>query len=246
MEAFIIEIADLVAKVQPLFVSTRDYCRFYLSAKDPELYVNVSERDLIQEQLLLEEEAREDGLKIRKFTGPFLERAVIQRRIAEALIHRNTLLLHGSTVAVDGYAYLFSASCGTGKSTHTKLWRELFGSRAIMVNDDKTFLSIHGSNVIAYGSPWSGKHGLDTNVSVPLKGICRLRRGSENRIRRIEGDFCRDFLCSQIFFPEDPCDRKAVFPLIDQLCGAVPLWEMECTKAPEAAIISHQAMSCSD
>jgi hypothetical protein len=55
---------------------------------------------------------------------------VIQEKIAGQLLERDTLLLHGSTVAVDGQAYLFTAPCHTGKSTHTRLWRELFGDRA--------------------------------------------------------------------------------------------------------------------
>jgi hypothetical protein len=54
-----------------------------------------------------------------------------------------------------------------------------------MVNDDKPFLKFAGDDVIAYGSPWSGKHGLDTNISLPLKGICFLRRGSVNSIRQV-------------------------------------------------------------
>ena len=55
---------------------------------------------------------------------------VIQEKIAGQLLERDTLLLHGSTVAVDGQAYLFTAPCHTGKSTHTRLWRKLFGDRA--------------------------------------------------------------------------------------------------------------------
>ena len=38
------------------------------------------------------------------------------------LLRFDGLLLHASAVEVDGKAYLFSGPCGTGKSTHTKLW----------------------------------------------------------------------------------------------------------------------------
>lgn len=40
------------------------------------------------------------------------------------------MMLHASGVVVDGKAYLFSASCGTGKSTHVRLGLKLFGERA--------------------------------------------------------------------------------------------------------------------
>lgn len=243
MEAFSIQIAGLVTRVQPLFGSTAAYCHAYLSDQESDFHVMVSTEDLVYEQKMAELEALEEGLRIRKFTDPFLERATIQRKIAYELLRRDTLLLHGSTVGVDGGAYLFTAPCGTGKSTHTGYWREIFGSRAVMVNDDKTFLKISPSGVIAYGSPWGGKHGLETNISLPLKGICFLRRGMGNSIRRaIPRDYL-DELIHQSMVPENPDGQMMAHRLVDALARMVPLWEMECTKDPQAASIAYAAMS---
>ena len=67
----------------------------------------------------------------------------------QLLLH-NGIMLHSSCVVVDDKAYLFTARSGTGKSTHTRLWCQLFGDRAVMVNDDKPFLrctcSIHSNH----------------------------------------------------------------------------------------------------
>ena len=243
MDAFTMQIAGLVTCVRPLFVSTREYCRPYLTEKPAAFFVSVSEADLAYEQEMAEKEAVEEGLRIRKFTGPFLERATIQRKIARELLNQDTVLLHGSTVGVDGEAYLFAAPCGTGKSTHTRLWRELFGPRAVMVNDDKSFLQLCDSGVYAYGSPWCGKHGLGTNICLPLKGICFLRRGEENMIAPGKPEACLAELRHQCFLPEDPCGREKALALVDILSRRVPLWEMGCTKDPEAALVSYKAMS---
>ena len=243
MEAFNLEIAGLVTHVQPLFGSTREYFRRYLTNKQPELFVQVTAEDLAYEQAMFEQEAIEEGMKIRKFTDPFLERATIQRKVAEKLLERHTILLHGSTVGLDGAAYLFTAPCGTGKSTHTRLWREVFADRALMVNDDKTFLRLTDDGVLAFGSPWSGKHGLDTNVCLPLKGICFLQRGKENVIRRATSEECLPELRHQSMIPEDPQLAQTALDLIDQLAQSVPLWSLECNKEPEAAQVSWQAMS---
>ena len=242
MEVFTMEIAGLVVGVQPLFQSTREYCKPYLTDKVPEFWVQVTWEDLAFEQMRLEKEAVEEGLKIRKFKDPFLERSTIQRRVADCLVGRNTLMLHGSTVAVDGSAYLFTAPCGTGKSTHTRLWRELLGERAVMVNDDKPFLQITSDRVLAYGSPWSGKHGLATNVCVPLKGICLLHRGSENVICRAEKKALMDILCRQVHLPDEISLAQDVFSLVDTLAEMVPLWDMHCNKEPEAAKVAYSAM----
>lgn len=237
------EIAGAAVRVQPLFESTREYCKAYLTDRKPEVVVSVTGEDLSFEQELLEQEAVEEGLKIRKFPEPFLERSTIQRRVADFLVERDTLMFHGSTVSVDCKAYLFTAPCRTGKSTHTRLWRELFGDRAIMVNDDKPFLQITSSGVLAYGSPWSGKHGLASNVCVPLKGICSLRRGKENLISVAEPKDVIELLYQQVHMPADPDLAQKAFSLVDILARNVPLWVMDCNKEPDAAVVAYRAMS---
>ena len=232
MEPFVMEIAGFAIGVEPLFESTRMYCREYWTDREAEFHVTVKREDLVQEQELLNIEADEEGLKRRKFSDMFLERSVIQRRVAEALVQRDVLLMHGSTVAVDGRAYLFTAPCGTGKSTHTRLWREVFGDRAVMVNDDKPFLKLTGDAVLACGSPWTGKHGIGTNVCVPLGGICILSRGRENLIRPAEQDKTLEFLRSQCFPPQG----------LEKLLDRVRLWEMECTRDLGAAVTAFEAM----
>jgi hypothetical protein len=240
------EIVGAAVGVAPLFQTTKEYCRPFLTDRAPEFFVEVTQEDLLHEQMLLEREAVEEGLKIRKFPDPFLERSVIQRRVADYLVGKHVLMFHGSTVSVDGRAYLFTAPCGTGKSTHTRLWRELFGSRAIMVNDDKPFLQITSDGVLAYGSPWSGKHGLASNICVPLQGICFLRRGKENAIQPGDAKVLMPFLHQQAHTPEEGQLAENVSMLVEDLVKRVPLWEMECNRELEAARMAFAAMSDED
>jgi hypothetical protein len=232
------KIAGLVGAVTPLFGSTAQYFRAYLTEEEPDFSVTVTPENLIFEQAELDEEARLEGFRRRQFTDPFLERAAIQRAFADRLMTFHTLLLHGSCIAVDGYAYLFTARSGTGKSTHTRLWCEVFCSRAQMVNDDKPFLRLRQEDVLACGSPWSGKHGLDTNVQLPLKGICILERGGENRIRRICVEEALPMLLHQSYLPDDTTQT-----LVEMLAARIPLWKMSCTKEAEAARVAFEAMS---
>ena len=238
--SFTMLVAGLAVRVEPLFGSTREYCRAYWTELEPECTVAVTREELVREQELLDLEAMEECLKMRRFSEPFLERSVIQRRVAERLLDKNTIMLHGSTVAVDGRAYLFTAPCGTGKSTHTRLWREAFGNRAVMVNDDKPFLKLTDEGVLAFGSPWTGKHGLGENVCFPLAAVCVLRRGPENVIRRAAAADVMELLLHQVFQPEG---TNVAAELVDRLSESVPLWEMECTKDKRAAIIAYEAMS---
>ncbi len=244
MADFTIEIAAHTARIQSIFDSTRDYCRKYLSGKTPEMTIFVTREDLVFEQQALDEEAVEEGLRRRKFSDPFLERTAIQRKLAEYLLTKDVLLIHGSAVAVDGEGYLFTAAkCGTGKSTHTRLWRQVFGERAVMVNDDKPFLKFTEGGIFLCGSPWSGKHGLDTNITVPLKGICILERGTENRICRIQPQKAAPMVWKQSQPPLDPQNLPQYHCLVEALLEKAAFWHLECTKEPQAAQIAWEAMA---
>ena len=243
MAEFRLEIAGHTAAVTSLFESTPHQFSRYLTDRTPEFSIAVKAEDLRFEQEALDTEAREEGFRRRAFTDPFLERAAVQRKFAEYLLQHRTLLLHGSTVAVDGKAYLFAARSGTGKSTHTRLWLEVFGSRAQMVNDDKPFLEITDWGVLAHGSPWSGKHGLDSNICVPLAGICLLERGPENIIAPASEAQMLPTLLHESYAPLNPAMAEAYRELVKILARRVPLWQMRCNKKPEAAVISHHAMS---
>ena len=243
MAQFRMEIAGQVGEVISLFDSTRDYCRKYLTEEMPAFVAKVCRADLEFEQADLRREAEEEGMKVRTFTDPFLERAAIQRKFAEFLFDRKVLMVHGSVVAVDGEGYLFTAKCGTGKSTHTRLWRQAFGDRAVTVNDDKPFIRLEGAQVLVCGAPWSGKHGLEENVTVPLKGICILERGKENRIRPMKAEEALPMLRKQSYCPLDESKETEFERLVAALAGRVGLWKMQCNKNAEAAEISYAAMS---
>lgn len=243
MTEFLLEIAGHTAAVTSCFESTPQYFRPYLTEKAPEFAIQVTREDISFEQAQLLDEARREGFRVRVFTDPFLERAAIQRKFAEYLFDFDILLFHGSAVAVDGEGYLFTADSGTGKSTHTRLWRQVFGDRAVMVNDDRPFLELRQEGVWLHGAPWSGKHGLDSNIAVPLKGICVLTRGVENHIQRAEPETVLSMLQKQSYQPEAEEKYPRFLELVEVLSRQVPLWQMACNRQPEAAEIAFRAMS---
>ena len=99
MAEFQIEIAGHSAAVSSLFDSTRDYCRDYLTDNTPECSIRITREDLVFEQAELDREAAEEGFRRRVFTDPFLDRAAVQRKLADFLISKDVLMLHGSAIA---------------------------------------------------------------------------------------------------------------------------------------------------
>lgn len=241
MPNFNLKIAGQVGAVECGFDSTPYYLGRYATNDAAGFSVVISKEDLERERQFRDAEALEEGMKLRKVTEPFLERLAIQRKFAEELMNRKILMVHGSAVAVDGVGYIFTAACGTGKSTHTRLWREVFGSRAVMINDDKPFIRLDGAAVTVCGAPWSGKHGLESNVEVPLGGICLLERGMENQIRPILPEEIPVLTKNLRWYME--VERIPQFDgLAWELTRRVPMWKLACNMDPGAAVMSQAAM----
>lgn len=243
MEQFTIRIAGWVIAIRAIYASTRKYCKAYLSKTSHDFTVELNPQDISVEQEIVDQERVIEGLLIKRIDERLLERTALQRKIAEKLFEFDTLLFHGSVIAVDGEGYLFTAKSGTGKSTHTRLWREMLGDRAVMVNDDKPFLRVMPDCIQVYGSPWNGKHGLGNNIDVPLKAICILERGERNEISRIPANEAVSMLLQQSNRPQQPALLPKYLDILEHISQKTAFYRMRCNMDPEAALIAYQTMS---
>ncbi len=160
------------------------------------------------------------------------------------LLRFDGMLLHASAVVLDGFAYLFSAPCGTGKSTHTALWLQAFGSdRAQILNDDKPALRRKDGRWYAYGTPWSGKTSQNRNLRVPLGGVCVLTRGETNSVEPFGGSRAAFALLEQTARPSEVGSRQKLLELVGALMEDVPVWKMRCTPTVDAAYMAQEIMS---
>ena len=165
------------------------------------------------------------------------------RQFNAKLIAFGGFYLHSSAVEVDGKAYLFSGPSGTGKSTHTSLWQQMLGERVCRFNDDKPALRRLDDSWYAYGTPWCGKDGINVNKKVPLAGICFLKQGSENRIRRLEpGEAVLKILSQTIHRFKNPEKLDLLLSHLDQLVREIPIYELVNCPEIEAAQLSYETM----
>ena len=96
-----------------------------------------------------------------------------------------TVAVHSSCIVYKDKAVLFLGESGTGKSTHTRLWRENIEG-AFLLNDDSPFLRVEEGKVWVYGSPWSGKTPCYKQERYELKGCIRLSQAPYNRIQKLQ------------------------------------------------------------
>ncbi len=216
--------------------------RDYVSEKEPEFSIALSPEDVEKEGEKARQEDLLEGITPRKYGNGELEFTAVYRKLTDWLISYGIMLMHGSVIAVDGQAYLFTAKSGTGKSTHTRLWREYFGNRAVMVNDDKPLLALKGESVIAYGTPWNGKHRLGCNMTAPLKALCILERGEENRVEKITPLEAYPLLLQQSNRSLGAEKMLMTLDLLEKIMARVPVYRLKCNMEPEAAKIAYEGM----
>ncbi len=178
-------------------------------------------------------------------------------KISNALPAFDAFVMHGSVVEVDGGAYAFSAESGTGKTTHTRYWKEVLKNRVSVINGDKPILraknpgrkyevgsrrceACNGGNpsdvLLAYGTPWCGKEGWNTNTCAPLKALCLLERGEKNEIFPIDAFEHLGELMGHFHLPGNgQVDMLKLMQLIDRMVNIVPVYRLRCTNDISAA-----------
>ena len=238
MADFRIKLAGFPIEVDCAFDSTKEYCKKYLTDEAPAFAVRVTDADRLRENTLSE----------RRFSEQYLELLALYRAICERLLKEGVCLLHGSAISVDGEVYIFIAPSGTGKSTHTSFWRRALsdGHEVVMVNDDKPLLRVTEKGVFACGTPWSGTYHLDTDVSLPVKAICLLRRDTVNHIEPLAPRQALPELYQRVYLPESREAMGQLMSMLSAVLHQVGFWSLGCDMSVEAALLAYRTVKKGD
>lgn len=227
MEKFLI--AGLKTEYDILYDRLKEHSEPYKSDFDgePNIRIELKEEDYLRRQ----EKTPRAPLDI-------IEYVAVGTVFNRELMNHKGIMLHSSCVEKDGYAYLFSADCGTGKSTHTHLWlKNLSGTR--IINDDKPALRLEDDVWYAHGTPFSGKHNESTNAKVPVRAIVFIERAEKNEVSRLDTAEAIKLIFKQLLTARD---REIGFKLlenVDLLLTKVPVFLLKCNMEDEAAITSY-------
>lgn len=148
----------------------------------------------------------------------------------------DTVAVHSSCIVYREKAVLFLGESGTGKSTHTRLWRENIPGCKLL-NDDSPVVRCEQGQIRVYGSPWSGKTPCYKAASYPLAGCVRLSQAPRNSIRRL--DTLQAYAALHPSFPPefayDECLYDGVSALLSTMLRSIPVYHLECLPNREAA-----------
>lgn len=190
-----------------------------------------------------DKEMKEEYANLPESELPYAENICVCRALSNIVADKGGMLLHAATVMVDGKAYAFSAPSGTGKTTHVRLWKRVYGDAVTVLNGDKPILRERDGELIAYGTPWCGKERWQTNASAPLAALCFVQRGEKNAIRALTPPEALDRVFRQLLKPENARGVAQTLRMADLLIRKIPIYLLTCNISEEAARLSFETMT---
>lgn len=160
-----------------------------------------------------------------------------------ATIPFQTVAIHTSAIQYKDKAVLFLGESGTGKSTHTRLWRENIQG-TLLLNDDSPIVRIMNGKSWVFGSPWSGKTHCYKNEKYELAACVRLSQAPYNRIQKlniIQSYGALHPSCPP-FFAYDDVLYDPISKFLGQLISSVPVYHMACLPDAAAARLSFETI----
>lgn len=149
--------------------------------------------------------------------------------------------LHSASFLYKEKAWLFSGPSGTGKSTHTNLWHDLY--EVPLLNGDLNVVGIENGQPMVYGLPWCGTSEICTAQNYPLGGIVFLQQAPENKVITPPESDQAFMLMQRLISPvwdAEMLQTQAKF--CESITKLAPILSLHCTKENEAAETMKQAI----
>ena len=243
---FRIKLADRIIEINSLYSKVYNICSDYLVddsvEMDTSIYIDISSDDIERENHITRMEQQKDSSMIQiDYFPQHLETIALHRLIVEKLIDYNTILMHGSVISTDGIGYMITAPSGVGKSTRTKIWKSVIDN-SVVVNGDKPLIRIDEDAVYAYGSPWSGKEGWNTNTKVPLRAIFLLERADDSdrsSVEEIDFNEAFPFLYHQTYKTLNNEQLRRTIHLLKLLKGKVKTYRFRSKPTADAVEMAY-------
>lgn len=161
--------------------------------------------------------------------------------------YHKIILMHASVTMNGGFGYLFLGKSGTGKSTHSRLWRQYISGSDLLNDDNPAVRVLPDGTVKVYGTPWSGKTPCYRNLSLPVGAFLRLEQFPDNVISREPGVKAFASIlssCSLMIWDKPSYDK--ILDTVSRVAAAVPAFYLKCRPDEAAAQLSYTTITVRD
>ncbi|MGN0558158.1 MAG: hypothetical protein ACI4IS_01760 [Acutalibacteraceae bacterium] len=231
----IYSICGLYVKLTPEYDFLKSRAEKYLVKNDDSITPHI-DLDSFKSKLV---EVKND----ENATPQMLEYAQKGAELFEQMLSFDGFVLHSCAIEYKGKAYLFTGNSGAGKSTHARMWRECFGSDVRYINEDKPIIRKINGSFFACGNPFSGKYDNNSNIILPIGGVCKIEKSNENTITKLDKKTSFAVLMSQTLTHLDGENMIKLLELMDSFLSETKVYELKCTVSHESAKIAYNEMA---
>ena len=184
------------------------------------------------------------SLSETKFPKSEHESTLILTKLCHKLLEGcNGFFFHSSSLMLDGEGYVFTAPSGTGKSTHTALWRKHFGEKVTMINDDKPLIRRGSDDFYIYGTPWMGKSNIGNNIKAKVKAVFILKRSEQNSAKKVSISEVFKEIFEATVIPKEKAMMSNLLSLLSDFFAKVPIYLLHCNISDEAVLTAYNAVN---
>ena len=154
--------------------------------------------------------------------------------LEQLLLRNNALILHSSSIIVNGSAIIFTAPSGTGKTTQSNLWHK-YVPKTQGLNGDRTLLQKTNHGWLACGFPISGSSLVCEQCAVPIKTIAVIRQSKTDCIKELTVYEKFSLLYSELtVFSPDTSSVVKTIDLLNDFISTQKVIMLECTMEKSA------------
>lgn len=160
-----------------------------------------------------------------------------------AAVNCRTIKIHASVTELNGKALIFLGKSGTGKSTHSRLWRE-FVPGCTLLNDDEPLIRVFDDgSVKVYGAPWSGSTPCYRNESADVAAFVHLYQNSENKLTKLKNvEAFSSVYASAAMLRSDVDNKDRVLNVVADILKRVPVYRLDCRPDYEAVLLTRSLL----
>ena len=231
----ICKLADFLVEFKNPSRQIEEFFKDYMHDGVPQVSFEINEQDIDFENTLI------NG-KYGRFNN---ELSAMLRKFTIWSLDKNAIFLHSALIDFDGVGVAFAAPSGTGKTTHMRLWQQLFGDRVVVVNGDKPTVRFFEDIKfpVGYGTPWNGKEMLGINGKTNIKHFCFIERSEKNSCEKVDPSQVLDLFFKQVILPRNnPNAISKTLKLANMFLNNVTVWKIKCNMDISAAKVAYDTI----
>lgn len=228
--------ADFYVKVNPIYDYTKNMIKYFETTEIPSSEIITLGENFSEEDYLLYHREY-PNIPIDEAEHIFLANELLKK-----ILKYNAIAIHSSAVKYCDKCILFSADSGVGKSTHAKMWEELYHDKVKILNDDKPIVRQLDDELVVYGTPFAGGTTKFQNDCAKLYAIVFLERSGNNSIEEILPSVALRYLFKSIIRRIGKKSMDYSLDMLNNILENTKFYILHCNQDKSAAILAHDTI----